>query len=452
MSQAQSVNHKQSRMKAARSLFAALIAITLAGGVAAHAQVVKGVGTPNTVPLWGNNSMLGNSIMSQSGSNVKVNGGLSATGNISAPNFSGTFFGNGSGLSNVNASLFGGMGPSGFAQLGTSNVFGASQTIDGDLTLTGSLNNVLILQGNLANGSTEQGANVIGGFGGNNTVPGNSVASGFLGATIAGGGGFVGVAAPNTVTGDWGSIGGGAGNNATRFGTVGGGTGNTASGFIAATVGGGRGNTASGLTATVGGGNGNVASGQDATVPGGLLNVAAGDFSFAAGHGAHASNSGSFVWTDNDFNDTLLSDTGPNQFVARATGGFTFYTDPTNSTGATLAPGSGSWSTLSDRNVKANFMLVDGEAILKRLAAMPIETWNYKAQADDVRHMGPMAQDFREAFGLGEDEKHISTVDAQGVALAAIQALYQEKQQEVSQLQDRLTALEIRLAAIESSK
>jgi hypothetical protein len=66
--------------------------------------------------------------------------------------------------------------------------------------------------------------------------------------------------------------------------------------------------------------------------------------------------------------------------------------------------------------------------------------------------MGPMAQDFRQAFGLGEDEKHISTVDSEGVALAAIQALFQEKQQEVSQLKDRLMALESRLAALESSK
>ena len=346
MSQAQSVNHKQSRMKAARSLFAALIAITLAGGAAAHAQVVKGVGTPNTIPLWGSGSMQGNSIMSQSGGNIKVNGGVTATSNISGLNISGSFFGNGSGLSNVNASLFGGMGPSGFAQLGTSNVFGVSQTIEGNLNLTGSLNNVLILQGNLANGSTEQGANVIGGFGGNNTVPGNSVASGFLGATIAGGGGFVGVAAPNTVTGDWGTIGGGALNNATRFGTVGGGTGNTASGFIAATVAGGRGNTASGLTATVGGGNGNLASGDNATVPGGIFNVAAGQFSFAAGFGSHANNQGSFVWSDDAINASAgASDTGPNQFVARASGGFTFYTDPNQSTGATLAPGSGSFHT-----------------------------------------------------------------------------------------------------------
>jgi len=63
-----------------------------------------------------------------------------------------------------------------------------------------------------------------------------------------------------------------------------------------------------------------------------------------------------------------------------------------------------------------------------------------------------MAQDFRQAFGLGEDETHISTVDSEGVALAAIQALFQEKQQEVSQLKDRLMALESRLAALESSK
>ena len=97
-------------------------------------------------------------------------------------------------------------------------------------------------------------------------------------------------------------------------------------------------------------------------------------------------------------------------------------------------------------------MAVDGHSILERLAALPIATWNYKTQDDSVRHMGPMAQDFREAFGLGEDETHISTVDSEGVALAAIQALYQEKQQEVNHLQEQLTKLEKRLVALESSK
>jgi hypothetical protein len=53
-----------------------------------------------------------------------------------------------------------------------------------------------------------------------------------------------------------------------------------------------------------------------------------------------------------------------------------------------------------------------------------VSTWNYTAQDGSIRHMGPMAQDFRAAFGLGEDDTTISVVDEQGVALAAIQGLY----------------------------
>ncbi len=50
-------------------------------------------------------------------------------------------------------------------------------------------------------------------------------------------------------------------------------------------------------------------------------------------------------------------------------------------------------------------------------------TWSYKSQDPSIRHIGPMAQDFAEAFQVGEDSKHITTVDADGVALAAIQGL-----------------------------
>jgi len=88
-----------------------------------------------------------------------------------------------------------------------------------------------------------------------------------------------------------------------------------------------------------------------------------------------------------------------------------------------------------------------------------------KAQPESVRHIGPTAQDFREAFGLGEDERHISTVDGQGIALAAVQELYREVSQKdaeianlqkqiegFQQLKDRLAGLETRLAAIESSR
>ena len=65
--------------------------------------------------------------------------------------------------------------------------------------------------------------------------------------------------------------------------------------------------------------------------------------------------------------------------------------------------GSGSWSSLSDPDAKANVNAVDSQALLARFAALPIATWNYKTQPDSVRHMGPMAQDFCAAFGLKQD-------------------------------------------------
>jgi hypothetical protein len=436
-----------------RTLLVAVITATVGWGTAAHAQVVKGNGTAGTITVWNSTDTIGNSMVSQSGGNVNVNGGVKASGPVTAPSFSGSFSGNGAGLGNVNASMLGGLGPAGFAQLANSNIFESDQTINGHLTLSDSINNALTLQGNLSDASGDVGANVIGGFGGSSSVPGNSVAKGVLGATIAGGGGndpnqfgFV----PNTVSADWGTVGGGGLNTVgSLFATVAGGHKNTAYAY-AATVGGGFINFAEGNASTVSGGSNNQANGNSSAVPGGYNNNAAGDYSFAAGVNATAINTGSFVW--GDASGGITTDTGANQFVAQASGGFTFYTAPGAPTGATLPSGSGSWSSLSDRNVKANLMAVDGHAILERLASLPISTWNYKAQADSVRHLGPMAQDFRDAFGLGEDEKHISTVDSEGVALAAIQALYQEKQQEVNQLKDRLATLENRLDRLESSK
>ena len=55
---------------------------------------------------------------------------------------------------------------------------------------------------------------------------------------------------------------------------------------------------------------------------------------------------------------------------------------------------------------------------------MPIRTWSYNGQDPSIRHIGPTAQDFRAAFHVGQDGHYISTVDADGVALAAIQELY----------------------------
>jgi len=79
-------------------------------------------------------------------------------------------------------------------------------------------------------------------------------------------------------------------------------------------------------------------------------------------------------------------------------------------------------SCSSDRNVKAGFEAVDAKTILEQVAALSITRWHYTNDAV-TPHIGPMAQDFYGAFAVGADDKHISTVDADGVALAAIQGL-----------------------------
>jgi hypothetical protein len=146
--------------------------------------------------------------------------------------------------------------------------------------------------------------------------------------------------------------------------------------------------------------------------------------------------------------------------MVRANGGVYFFTSTDLNSGAALPPGSGSWATWSDRNSKANFDAVDGWDILNRLDNIPIQTWNYAAQDPTVRHIGPAAQDFYAAFSVGEDDRHISTVDADGVALAAIQGLHHIVQEQATQLasqkdqivslQQHNAELEIRLATLET--
>jgi hypothetical protein len=143
-------------------------------------------------------------------------------------------------------------------------------------------------------------------------------------------------------------------------------------------------------------------------VPGGYLNTAQGNHSFAAGRSAKANHQGAFVWGDSTAAD--VASTANNQFIVRAVGGVWLGTTSSpswpggsfiaSSTGAYLSSG-GAWTNASDRNAKEGFAAVDGRGLLARLSAMPILTWNYKTQDASIRHMGPAAQDFRAAFGLG---------------------------------------------------
>jgi hypothetical protein len=114
--------------------------------------------------------------------------------------------------------------------------------------------------------------------------------------------------------------------------------------------------------------------------------------------------------------------------------------DPTN--GVQLAPFGNAWSYISDRNLKNNFNPVDARAVLEKVVALPVTEWNLKSQPTSVRHVGPMADDFKAAFGVGEDDRHISTSDADGVALAAIQGLNHKVEERSQKSEARSQKLE----------
>ncbi|MGD9904660.1 MAG: tail fiber domain-containing protein [Vicinamibacterales bacterium] len=173
--------------------------------------------------------------------------------------------------------------------------------------------------------------------------------------------------------------------------------------------------------------------------------VADGAYSVAIGThaGTSAGATGSFVYADRS-SATLFRSLTANEFAIRAAGGTAFYSNPDLTAGVRLAPGASAWSSLSDVNSKENFRDLDGDDLLARLAAMPIREWNYRMQDAGVRHVGPTAQDFHAAFGLGEDPLRISTIDADGIALAGVGALAREH----AALEAELAVLRAELAAL----
>ena len=226
----------------------------------------------------------------------------------------------------------------------------------------------------------------------------------------------------------------------TRSSSVGGGGSNEVGGAYS-TVAGGRKNT-TGYQATVGGGYYNNASGDNSTIPGGIFNSATGSYSFAAGNSANATHDNSFVWGDYFGGGSAAADT----FNVHASGGIYL---------------NGSLEIASDRNLKKDFSFVSAREILDKVVELPIQTWRFKTEEDSISHIGPMSQDFMAAFGYGLDERYITSVDIDGVALAAVQGLNErlEEQLEVNtalrwhnaQIHSRNNALEARLARLEKA-
>lgn len=292
-------------------------------------------------------------------------------------------------------------------------------------------------------------------------------------ATVSGGYG-------NSAIGESSFVGGGNSNRALgKSSVVGGGNANGANADTSV-VGGGQSNFAHGIHTAIGGGAGNQTFGEYSSVSGGRTNCAGGDYSWAGGRlakirpgdGADSSvcagdprsgdangDEGSFLWGGS--RAASFRTTGPNQFGVRAAAiffGTALVTEVdvpagrfiNTTSGAHLTTG-GTWTNASSRTLKTAFEAIDPMAVLGKVATLPLSTWSYKESVEG-RHLGPMAEDFKQAFDLGGDGKSISTVDADGIALAAIQGLNQKLDSENAALKSALAAVEARLRAIEGGR
>ncbi len=366
-----------------------------------------------------------------------------------------------------------------------------------------------IIEGSRANGviSPARGATISGGGSVNDADPlyttgGSNRVDDHYGAI---GGGFDNQAGSQTASASdaaFATVGGGYKNVAGGGSSVvSGGKGNVASGSFS-TVSGGTTNEATGFRSTVSGGATNCAGGDGSWVGGQSAKTRVGtdadDGICAPSSGDSNGDEGSFVWADQSSNADFVS-AQSNQFIIRAAngvgintnsiggstemvvqsldGGTTFQlrtlsnksgslsvSDTTGTMSVLTAPTGGSdrlqvlggsggtatltnggtWTNASSRSYKENFSAVNAADVLSRLVALPIMTWDYIGSAEGL-HMGPVAEDFKESFGLAGDGKSISTVDADGIALAAIQGLNAKLETENDALRARLDALEARL-------
>jgi hypothetical protein len=253
----------------------------------------------------------------------------------------------------------------------------------------------------------------------------NTMATGF--ASIAFGDGM-------TVSGPYAA---GFGSNSTVSGSA---------GFSA-----GAANQCTGLACVVMGFSSN-ANGQGAVALGYRVTADA-DYAVALGYRASANgHTGAFVLGDASTTDSVEASAN-NQFMSRYAGGYRLYTNALATVGVSLNAGGSAWNVISDRARKERFREVDGEDVLARIGRIPVQTWSYIAEGRQVRHMGPMAQDWHAAWGFNDDDRTINSGDFDGVNLAAVQALVvrtAELREQLRLRDQRIGDLEARMARLEA--
>ncbi|MFA6232963.1 MAG: tail fiber domain-containing protein [Bacteroidota bacterium] len=196
-------------------------------------------------------------------------------------------------------------------------------------------------------------------------------------------------------------------------------------------------------------GNGASATAYGATAIG--VSVTAG--------GSHSLALGSYVSTGGNQGSCVIGDYGvaspmtsstTNEMSMRFAGGYRLFSNQALTTGVYMTGGVSGWMNYSDRNKKENFRDIDGEMLLSRIRAIPVTEWNYKGSDPSVRYIGPMAQDFWQAFRLGgTDSLGINTISIDGVNFAAVKAL-EERTRELQLANQELDAVKQRLERLES--
>ena len=200
----------------------------------------------------------------------------------------------------------------------------------------------------------------------------------------------------------------------------------------------------------------NAWSDGDAAVAIGYRTTADADYSMAFGYRASTNgHTGAKVFGDASTTDSIEA-VANNEFAVRAAGGFRFRSNATLTNGCNIAAGGASITCASSRTLKENYFTVDGEDVLRRMRDIPVTTWNYIDEGRSSRHMGPFAEDFWNAFRLGDDPRGIGHLDIDGVNFAGIKALeertrqLQAREAEIERLRLQVQTLDARMRELEA--
>ncbi|HET7233759.1 MAG TPA: tail fiber domain-containing protein [Longimicrobium sp.] len=214
-----------------------------------------------------------------------------------------------------------------------------------------------------------------------------------------------------------------------------------------------------------------VRAGGQGSVALGYRTTANNDYSVAIGYRAsNNTHTGTMAMGDESTTDSVRNQ-ADNEFRIRYNGGIRLRVS-TAANGNT--PGAGgnvgcdltvavpSWTCASSRTLKENFVAVDGEDVLTRIRGIPITTWNMTGADQNVRHLGPVAEDFYHAFPLGLGETTIGLGDIDGVNLAGVKALeartthlqqqLDQRTAEVTQLRGELAELRAQVQALAAAQ